>query len=580
MFDKKKTNLFEQKPVANKKKNAFVKEAEKNSHEIFSGNGALKYSTSGNEFVDDFVGLAGYLKPRTYTEVSSDMKKLWSIDPKNTIKMILYSRLITRDTKLSNGKSIGVNRGQALKAEAIWREVWLLRTHPAQFKLNVNLFIAAGSWNDIIEMMSLDLQYNGWSKRMLDWDFLINCIYAGLTNPHEENLVKKYLPTIRSKSACKTLESQARRIVAVTIAKTLFSKNKKPLQDYRKLKASGKAHVWQQLITKHKMDEIDFNSIPGRALQKLVKSKALSNWNLTEKYSEWIKSKSTVKFTGYVHELFRGFDSCKSRSEDRITSIERDTINAQFNKLIEVAKTDMNLDSAYLVAIDISGSMHSEASGTHTTSLNVAKSIALYFSELLHGEFADSYVVFDDDCKLKHWIGDTPCDKFMNEESEAYGSTNFLSVISLIIEVRKKHPEIPESEFPKGVLCISDGEFNRVCRNRPDIFTYEKDLAVTNFSAAREMLKSFFSKQFVDDFKIVLWDVPNSYYSNNPKTKFEDFADCPNLFHISGYDPSVVSFLTGKSEFKASPTTSEELFKEAMDQTLLNKVELGFMKSK
>ena len=176
MFDKKKTNLFEQKPVANKKKNAFVKEAEKNSHEIFSGNGALKYSTSGSEFVDDFVGLAGYLKPRTYTEVSSDMKKLWSIDPKNTIKMILYSRLITRDTKLSNGKSIGVNRGQALKAEAIWREVWLLRTHPAQFKLNVNLFIAAGSWNDIIEMMSLDLQYNGWSKRMLDWDFLINCI--------------------------------------------------------------------------------------------------------------------------------------------------------------------------------------------------------------------------------------------------------------------------------------------------------------------------------------------------------------------------------------------------------------------
>ena len=106
----------------------------------------------------------------------------------------------------------------------------------------------------------------------------------------------------------------------------------------------------------------------------------------------------------------------------------------------------------------------------------------------------------------------------MNEESEAYGSTNFLSVISLIIEVRKRHPEIPESEFPKGVLCISDGEFNRVCRNRPDRFTDEKDLAVTNFSAAREMLKSFFSKQFVDDFKIVLWDVLNSYYSNNPYT--------------------------------------------------------------
>ena len=42
---------------------------------------------------------------------------------------------------------------------------------------------------------------------------------------------------------------------------------------YRKLKQSGTAHTWQQLISQKKLLELDFNTIHGRALSLLVGSK-------------------------------------------------------------------------------------------------------------------------------------------------------------------------------------------------------------------------------------------------------------------------------------------------------------------
>ena len=82
-----------------------------------------------------------------------------------------------------------------------------------------------------------------------------------------------------------------------------------------------------------------------------------------------------------------------------------------------------------------------------------------------------------------------------------------------------------EKDFPTGILCISDGEFNSCygdgCVNS------------SNFNTAIHKLKNAgFSKEYVDNFKIILWDIPNNYYGK-PTTKFEDFADAPNFFYLS-----------------------------------------------
>ena len=105
------------------------------------------------------------------------------------------------------------------------------------------------------------------------------------------------------------------------------------------------------------------------------------------------------------------------------------------------------------------------------------------------------------------------------------------------------------------------GEFNRYGTNTS-----------TNFQTAiRKLRNAGFSKEYVDNFKIILWDIPDSYYGKS-ETKFEDFADAPNFFYMSGYDPAAVSFILGTSPFEATPRTAEELFQAAMNQELLNKV--------
>lgn len=545
--------------------NQFLQEGLKQSSVVLSGNGAVKYSTSGNKFVDNFAAIANFKQPRTYQEVAKDMELLWSINPKDTVKLAIYIRIITRKsqvlTKDNKIETLEVQRGTGLKNEGIMRMLWLAINHPDTFKANIPLFIAAGSWKDIITMMNLDLQYHGWNNRKLDWNFLKKVIFAGLANDGTKNLVLKYLPTIRTNKNCTTLESQADTLIGRYLAKGIFNTEDKikNYTQYRKLKASGNAHEWQQHISKQLYDSIRFGNIAGRALSLLVGSKFLENHNLVDRYTNWISSQPTAKYTGFVHELFNPLNMSNDWEASHIAPYKEATINAQFKQLVETGKQGVNTNSKLLVVRDTSGSMMGTAKGCNITSNNIAKSLALYFSEFLTGPFANSFAEFARTCKLHQWVGNTPCDKYVNDNVNCIGNTNFQSVIDLFINIKCRGVE--EKDFPTGIICVSDGEFDG-CASE------------SNFNTAlRELREAGFSDEYVDNFKIILWDIPNEFYSKGIRPKFEDFATAPNFFYLSGYDASIVSFILGgnKPEIKA-PKNAEELFRVAMDQELLNRV--------
>ena len=562
-FQKKVNSLLKPLEVENQ----FVKQALKVSSETESGNGAKKYSTTGNDFVDNFAAASYFKEPRSYEEVAKDMQILWNSNPTLCVKLALYFRLVTRKSKIvikDKVEELDVQRGQGLKNEGIMRMLWLAINQPATFKVNLPLFIAAGSWKDIIQMLSLDLQYHGWDGRKLDWNFLYLTLSAGLNNPETTHLVRKYLPTIRTNKNCTTLESQADTLIGRWLARKFSPKLEKEqaYKAYRKIKSEGVAHEWQQLISQQLYASLNFDHIAGRALALLVGSKFLENHNLTEKYINWISSKPVAKFTGYVFELFAPYD----RNNRHIEDYKEKTINAQFAQLVKTGK--VNAKSSLLVVRDTSGSMTSTARGCNVSSFCIAKSMALYFSEFLEGYFADTFAEFSDGCKLHKWKGETPVDKYINDNCGAYANTNFQSVIDLFI--RLKEEGVKEKDFPGGLLVISDGEFDRCGTNKS-----------TNFQLAIKRLREAgFSEEYVNSFKIILWDIPNGWYGDNNKVKFEDFADAPNFFYMSGYDPSAVAFILGgsKPEIKA-PKNAEELFLTAMDQELLNRVKIVKLKA-
>lgn len=559
MFEKKVESLMDQSVQLNQ----FLQEGLKQSSVVLSGNGAVKYSTSGNKFVDNFAAIANFKQPRTYQEVAKDMELLWSINPKDTVKLAIYIRIITHKSQVMTEdnkiETLEVQRGTGLRNEGIMRMLWLAINHPNTFKVNIPLFIAAGSWKDIITMMNLDLQYHGWNNRKLDWTFLKKIIFAGLSNDGTKNLVLKYLPTIRTNKKCTTLESQADTLIGRYLAKEIFNTEDKVknYSQYRKLKASGNAHDWQQKISKQLYNSIRFDKIAGRALSLLVGSKFLENHNLVNRYTDWISSQPVAKYTGFVHELFTPLNT--KYKAIHIASYKEATINAQFKQLVETGKQGISSNSKLLVVRDTSGSMTRDAYGCNVSSFNIAKSLALYFSEFLTGPFANSFAEFARTCKLHQWVGNTPCDKYVNDNLNCVGNTNFQSVIDLFINI--KNQGVEEKDFPTGIICVSDGEFDR--RGKESNF----NLAISR------LFEAGFSKEYVNNFKIILWDIPNDFYSKNVRPKFEDFATTPNFFYISGYDASIVSFILGgnKPEKKA-PKNAEELFRVAMDQELLNRV--------
>ncbi|MDR0927147.1 MAG: DUF2828 family protein [Ignavibacteria bacterium] len=548
MFNNKKITLS--KYASYFDTNSFIDEGLKITARILSGNGAEKFSTSGNPFVDQFNMLSLYRKPRKYNKIAKDCELLWSTDKELCVKFIFWLRIITRVTiYMDNRKTTESQKGGELRWESIYRLIWLYQKEANIFYRNLHLFVAVGSWKDIFLMLRYDLIYNGVSDKVLDTDFLLDFILIGLQDDSQSELVKKYLPQIKSYKKCKTVEAEANTIIAKQLAKKIGCS----YEDYRKIKSSGKAHTWQKLISKKLMDRIDFNTIHGRALYLLIKGKFLDNQGLREKYLEWVKSPDvdSIKFTGFVHELFSNLPS----NEVELDETRTITINKQFKALVE--KAGETEQTKLIVVRDTSGSMEGRAVGTNMSSGDIAKALALYFSEFLTGEFSDAWIEFESKAKMHKWIGDTPVARWYNDHSSYIGSTNFQNVIDLFCKL--KADGIPETDFPIGILCISDGEFDPA------------DLGKTNVETAREKLKKAgFSEEYTNNFKIILWNIANWYYGK-AQPKFETYADVSNVFYLSGYSASIVSFIVGGD----APLTGYELFLSAMNQEILNQIKIN-----
>lgn len=561
MFTSKQSQLFVTTSKSTEKVtnvSRFVEDASAETSKVLSGNGALKYSTTQNPFVDQFSKLGSYKSLRSFSDIEKDCEILWATDQILAIKFILYLRTITRKTQLMSGVVTDtVQLGGELKHESIMRMIWLHNKSQNTFFSNLPLFVSLGSWHDVFTMLQYDLVYNGWDNRVLNWNKMGDLILSGLEMKSTSELVKKYLPHVRAKSACNTVEAQANCLIAKWLCSRIFGEKVSSYQYklYRKMKSSGTAHEWQQLISKREFDRIDFDKIHGRALNLLVRSKFLRNQNLTEKYASWIgNSETKAKYTGFVHELFHDLPYSLSGLEKH----KQDTINKQFDTLVEKGKDDRkNGICNWIVVRDTSMSMEATATGTKVSCFNIAKSLALYFSKFLTGKFADSFIEFNSVAKMHTWKGNTALEKWYNDSCSCIGNTDFQSVIDLFVQL--KQDGIEEFEFPTGILCISDSEFDATT------------LGKTNVETSREKLRNAgFSKEFVDKFQIVLWNLQSGYYGRGTGEKFETQATTPGTYYFSGFNGAVINFLNGEDI-----PTPEQVFLKAMDQQVLNMVELN-----
>lgn len=268
----------------------------------YSQEGSLKIEHLNNEFIEQFSNISRYREARSFSEVSEDMKKLWNIDPILTCKFVMYLRMITRETNVN--KIIFESdcvpykcTGAGLKHESLFRMYWIGVNYPEYFYDLLPLFISIGSWKDLFQLWRIDIIKEDHNVH-LDWNKFLDIIKVCI----DDDLMRKYLPAYVCSKKRTTDLKKANSIIAKFLMNKLFNEEKDNIKKnvlYRKLK-NGKAYDWQVKISKQMYDNIDFNTIAGKALMLLTNGNFLKNHNLEEKFLEWIKSKPMAKFTHWL----------------------------------------------------------------------------------------------------------------------------------------------------------------------------------------------------------------------------------------------------------------------------------------
>ena len=532
----------------------------------FTENGAVSNATAGSLIVDQFSH-AGTAIGRPIDTVFMEQAQLWDEDPDSALRFPFYLRLITRKVKVSeNERTDTVQKGGGLRDEAFKRILWIAYNQPVAFRRNAWLLPIVGSWKDLWTLMLLDME----NDNKVDKNFIFSIMAAGLDDSTQCDLIRKYMPAIKSTEKCKTERAKTLNVLAKAFAAFLGLNAKQ----YRKMKASGTAHDFQKLICSRSYADIDWKTIPGRALTQLISGKFLGNHGLTENYLNWVTSQPTVKFTGYVYELGKKLHQMERQlaqgGQTPAKAATIHTINKQFDGLIELAKKDQGgLKGNVLCALDTSGSMCAPVSGAKDlTSYDVCISLGIYFSELNEGYFHNTVAMFDDVSTIKKLSG-TFTEKWLDimNEKTAWGSTNFQSVVKLLVDERLAHPSIPENEFPQTLLVVSDMQFNP-----SETYGYMGDEMVerTNLQAAKNLLRTAFSEEFVENFKFIWWYCASRYGAGHdvPAT-MEDGGN----YLFSGFDGSIVTLLLGgegQDQPDGKPLSMEEMVDKALSQEIFS----------
>ena len=551
------------------KTNAFINAVNYKSTTL-TENGAVTNVSTGSIIVDQF-GKAGNFRGRPIAEVFADQAQIWAENAEAALRFPFYLRMITRKVKVNaDNETDKVQNGQSARDESFKRLLWIAKEHIETFNNNIWALPLVGSWKDLWTLMFYDINE---ATNVVNRKTIYEIIAQGLLCDTHVDLVKKYMPRIKSQSKCKTPWTK----ITNSLAKEFAEHMGLTYKEYNKLKTSGNGHDFQKLICSRNYEALNWNHIPGRALNLLVTSKFLSNHNLKDDYTKWILQQPVAKFTGYVFELARKLREARGSrgyygGSKNIPIEVKHTLDAQFKGLVDKARADGKITENVWCCLDTSGSMSRQAEGIKDiTCEDIASSLALFFADLNSGPFHNKVIMFDNVSYPYDMKGESFCDRIMNLPSVGCGGTNFQSAVDEIIKIRREHPEIPLEQYCTTILVVSDMEFNPVSYG-----WRSKRTEPTNYEYSKKKLKEVFPEEFVDNMKFIWWDVA----SRHGNTHYEGKSIEPGCTFLSGFDPSIITMLMGETKVVDEKTgevrqmTAEELVAKALSQEILNYIQL------
>lgn len=399
----------------------------KNENSI-TENGAVGFKTSGAALVDFFFKASSY-RNRDEEEIEHDFANVYDENPLLALKTIFF---------------VGDIRG-GLGERRLFKTCfnWLCKHHVEDAKKLVSLIPEYSRWDVLVEL--LDNAYVsstafGIVKEQLSRD--INFADDGKSI----SLLAKWLPSINTSSE-KT----------VALARRLCKQLHMNERMYRKMLSSLRKHleVVERKMTANEWDEINYNAVPSKANLLYRKAFLKHDGDRRQQYLAALENREDgVKINSgasFPYEIVKNYMA-------QIYDIRKDATLEEMWKALPDYVQGRGADTICIV--DGSGSMGSEVSG-NVTCHDVARSLAIYFSERMAGAFNNKFITFSKNPKL---VDLSKKDSLLAKIEECkrhaeYENTDIEKAFDLILKTAVNN-HVSQEDMPKNILILSDMEFD------------------------------------------------------------------------------------------------------------------------
>lgn len=379
-------------------------------------NGAVCYSTTGSELLNLFATIGG-MRDRN----EDDVVKMWLFarneDKELADNLILYVRSI-------RGSGIGERKlGKLLLKQ-------LAKIDPPKVRRNFDTIVNTGRWDDLYVFVGTPVEDFMFSflKEQFEKD------WNDMNEGKAISLLAKWL------KSCNTSSQISRRLGRLTainfgLSETQYRKKLSKLRAYLK--------ILETKMSAGKWDEIDFSSVPSKAMNMYVDA---FNNRCGERFQEYKQAVAEGKEKINAAALFPYDITQKYFAQHKWDSIYDEQWKALPNYL--------DGEKDILCIVDTSGSMTCD----NFMPLSTSVGLGVYFAQRNKGDYHNMFMTFSSNptlCKIKDEWTLKQCLDYVNSSDWGW-STDLDKAYCAIYDIAVRTMDVPAA-----LVIISDMEIDR-----------------------------------------------------------------------------------------------------------------------
>jgi hypothetical protein len=474
---------------------------DKKSAVKFTENGAAVHATSGRKLLDMNFKVASY-RSMSEDDILNDFIVAFNENPQLAVKWLFYVR------------DVREGLGERRLFRVIIKDLadYANTSQLDKFLALVHLIPEYGRYDDLLSLIGTDKKIE---------EYVIQFIVLQLGKDAENMAQKKPISLL-----AKWLPSEnATSVETIKLARKLISAMGIKASTYRKQLSAFRKYidVTEVKTSANKWDQIDYQKVPSRANVKYNKAFYKHDLDRREAFIEKVsngeaKINSSVNFP---HDIVHMYDT-----HSRITKVDP-AVEALWKAL-----PNYGIENTLVVA-DGSGSMTATLGKTNISALEVANALAIYCAEHNKGEYYNKYITFSETPQFVIFNDDMALSQKLDEANRhnEVANTNIEAVFDLILKTAV-NKNVPQEEFPRNVLIISDMEFDSATGNG-----WNGEDVAPQFKKLFEVIDAKYGEAGYVLPRLCFWNV-NSRTNGIPITENE-----AGISLVSGFSPAIIKMV-------------------------------------